>query len=225
VNYYILRNGQKFGPYTLADLQRYVGSGDILTTDLAQSEGMQDWIPVSQVIGNISAVPTPAAPAPQSYGQMPGYAVQQAPAAASQYPPPPNLHWGLVLLLACVTCGLFSCVWMFVEASYVSKIDRNSKAMVFYGIGVPSVILGSFLMNPVLMGRAMTGIGWLVYLGGIVLTIVAHFNVKSSLEAHFNSAEPINLRLSGVMTFFFNVIYFQYHFTRINNWRRTGVLV
>jgi hypothetical protein len=49
--------------------------------------------------------------------------------------------------------------------------------------------------------------------------------VKSSLEAHFNSAEPINLRLSGVMTFFFNVIYFQYHFTRINNWRRTGVLV
>ena len=36
--------------------------------------------------------------------------------------------------------------------------------------------------------------------------------------------EPINLRLSGVMTFFFNILYFQYHFTRIAEWKRTGML-
>lgn len=39
--------------------------------------------------------------------------------------------------------------------------------------------------------------------------------MKASIEQHFNTVEPIGLQLSGVMTFFFNVIYFQYHFTEI----------
>ena len=58
MNYFISRNDQQYGPYTLADLQRYVASGSILVTDLTHSEGMTEWIPVSQVIGNI---PVPVA--------------------------------------------------------------------------------------------------------------------------------------------------------------------
>ena len=38
-----------------------------------------------------------------------------------------------------------------------------------------------------------------------------------------DSVEPINLRLNGVMVFFFNVFYFQYHFARIRKWKTTGV--
>ena len=53
MNYFISRNGQEFGPYTLGDLQRYVASGNILVSDLTRSEAMTDWVPVSQVIGNI----------------------------------------------------------------------------------------------------------------------------------------------------------------------------
>jgi GYF domain 2 len=53
MNYFISREGMEYGPYTLADLQRYVASGNVLVTDLARSEGMSDWMPVSQVIGNI----------------------------------------------------------------------------------------------------------------------------------------------------------------------------
>jgi hypothetical protein len=34
MNYFITRDGQQYGPYTLADLQRYVASGEILLTDL-----------------------------------------------------------------------------------------------------------------------------------------------------------------------------------------------
>jgi GYF domain 2 len=59
MNYLISREGAEYGPYTLADLQRYVASGNVLLTDLARSEGMTDWVPVSQVIGNI---PVPALP-------------------------------------------------------------------------------------------------------------------------------------------------------------------
>jgi hypothetical protein len=53
MNYFISRDDQEYGPYTLADLQRYVAAGSILVTDLTRSEGMNEWVAVSQVIGNI----------------------------------------------------------------------------------------------------------------------------------------------------------------------------
>jgi hypothetical protein len=53
MNYFISRNDQQYGPYTLADLQRYVAAGSILVTDMTRSEGMTGCILVSQVIGNI----------------------------------------------------------------------------------------------------------------------------------------------------------------------------
>jgi len=53
MKYYIQRELNEYGPYTLADLQRYVAQGSILPTDLTRSEGMTEWTPVSQVIGNI----------------------------------------------------------------------------------------------------------------------------------------------------------------------------
>ena len=95
MNYKIKRGEQEYGPYTLAELQRYVASGNVLLTDLCQSEGMPEWVPVQQVIGNI---PVPAAaPAPTAAA-----AFQPSP-----YPLPPNLHWGVAILLGVITCGLF----------------------------------------------------------------------------------------------------------------------
>ena len=57
-------------------------------------------------------------------------------------------------------------------------------------------------------------------LGGGIMWLVAAFNMRSSIEDHFNSAEPIGLSLNGVMTFFFSIYYFQYHFTRINEMKQ-----
>jgi hypothetical protein len=48
MNCFISRNDQQYGPYTLADLQRYVADGGILVSDLTRSEGMTEWVPVSQ---------------------------------------------------------------------------------------------------------------------------------------------------------------------------------
>jgi hypothetical protein len=225
MNYYIQRNEQKFGPYSLADLQRYLASGDILPTDLAQSEGGQDWFPVSEIVGN-AAVPA-APPPPPGYGQVPAYGVPGVvtgvPMSALQYPAPPELHWALVLLLGFVTCGIFFWVWMFIEAAYVSRIDRENKAMLLYAIGSACVLGACGLINTHPFGDS-ENVGGVLNLGGIILIIVAHFMMKGSIEAHFTREEPINLRLSGAMTFFFNIIYFQYQFNRINNWRRTGIL-
>jgi hypothetical protein len=64
----------------------------------------------------------------------------------------------------------------------------------------------------------------LLNLVGTVLWLVAVFSMRSSLVRYYNTVEPIRLQLSGVMTFFFNMVYFQYHFTRIAEWKRTGQL-
>ena len=50
--YHVKRNDENYGPYTLEDLQRYVASGNVLPTDLAKSEGMTEWVPVAQVLGD-----------------------------------------------------------------------------------------------------------------------------------------------------------------------------
>ncbi len=121
MNYFVTRGGQEYGPYTLADLQRYVATGSILVTDLTRSEGMTEWIPVSQVIGNI---PVPVAPPASSI------------TTGTLYPDPPNLHWGIAVLLGIVTCGLFGWVWAFVQALWVRKVRPESKGLIYLAIAV-----------------------------------------------------------------------------------------
>jgi len=227
MNYFIKRDDKEYGPYSLADLQKYVASGNVLLTDLCRSEGLTDWVPVSQVIGNIpvpAAAPQPAAGtvygAPAAYGAPAGYAAP----AVSQYPPPPSLHWGILILLGVLTCGIFGWVWAFIQAAWVKKVQPESKALLYYGIAVGLFVLtivGAFMVGvqgqP---GAAREPVSLLFRLGGGIMWLVAAFNMRSSIEDHFNSAEPIGLSLNGVMTFFFSIYYFQYHFTRINEMKQ-----
>ena len=55
MTYQISRSGQIYGPYTLDDLRRYLASGNVLLTDLAKSDEMQDWVPVSQILAQAGA--------------------------------------------------------------------------------------------------------------------------------------------------------------------------
>jgi GYF domain 2/Domain of unknown function (DUF4234) len=227
MNYFIKRDDKEYGPYSLADLQKYVASGNVLLTDLCRSEGLTDWVPVSQVIGNIpvpAAAPQPTAGtvygAPAAYGAPAGHAA----AAVSQYPPPPSLHWGILILLGVLTCGIFGWVWAFIQAAWVKKVQPESKALLYYGIAVGLFVLmfgGAFMAG--VQGQAGAGrepVFLLFRLGGAIMWLVAAFNMRSSIEDHFNSAEPIGLSLNGVMTFFFSIYYFQYHFTRINEMKQ-----
>jgi hypothetical protein len=206
-------------------LQKYVASGNILLTDLCRSEGLTDWVPVSQVIGNIpvpAAAPQPAqgtvyggsAPA---YGAPVGYAAP----VVSQYPPPPSLHWGILVLLGVLTCGLFGWVWAFVEAAWVKKVDPESKALLYYGISMFAAGFAEGMAGR--PGAANGGIFLVCRIAGGIMWLVAAFNMRSSIEEHYYSKEPIGLSLNGVMTFFFSIYYFQYHFTRINEMKQRQV--
>lgn len=48
-SYMISRAGEQFGPYSEEDLRGYLGSGQVLPDDLAWTEGMAGWVPVSQI--------------------------------------------------------------------------------------------------------------------------------------------------------------------------------
>ncbi len=212
MNYFVKRDAQEFGPYTLSELQRYTSSGNILLTDLCRSEGMADWIPVSQVIGNIPV----AAPAIVQPG---GAALAYA---SSAYAPPPNLHWGIVLLLGIVTCGFFAWVWVFIQAAWMKKVAPANKALLLYGIAVGSMLLAVVLNVAAVRSGVPRGTGGILNLAGWVLWLVASFNLRSGIEEHFSTADPVPsaMTLSGVMTFFFNVYYFQYHFTKVNELKK-----
>jgi hypothetical protein len=217
--YHVTRNGQNYGPYTLEDLQRYVASGNVLPTDLAKSEEMAEWLPVAQVLGGAAPVAGPAAAGPYGAAATPQYAP-----AAMPYPDPPNLHWALVLLIGFFTCGLFSIVWSFVQAVWMRKVNPRSNAVFFY-IGYVVVSFGGtfirlFLMAASAFHRQYLGVSIPVTLVTILLVELAFFDMRRSMEEHFNGPEPIGLSLSGVMTFFFGMLYFQYHFTRINELKR-----
>ena len=218
--YHISRNGQSYGPYTLEDLQRYVASGNVLLTDMARPEDGTEWVPVSPVLGAAAGEPIAAAAiVPGGYG-VPGAAIP----VSGAYPDPPNLHWALVLVIGIFTCGLFWVVWLFVQAAWMRKVNVRSNAIFFY-IGYVVVSFGGSFLRMGLMAAsgfhnrymAFTIPLWLITW---VLIELGYFDMRRSMEEHYNGPEPIGLSLSGVMTFFFGPLYFQYHMSRINEMKR-----
>ncbi len=204
--YHLGRNGVTYGPYPLPELQRMLAQRQVLPTDICWTPGMAGWLPVFQVLR----------PAPVF--------------AASD---PPSLHWGLVLLISIFTSGAFSTAWIIVQAHFVRQIDPASKAMRLLLINLlvaPVAIVLVLLAGAAakLFGPA-AGILFLVLLlltalCSIALYFSAVFSLRRSLLAYYNTVENCGLRLGPVMAFFFNTFYFQYHFTRIANWKRTGIL-
>ncbi|HLK54887.1 MAG TPA: DUF4339 domain-containing protein [Candidatus Angelobacter sp.] len=244
MKYFIQRELNEYGPYTLADLQRYVAQGSILLTDMTRSEGMTEWVPISQVIGNIPAPGVPSAaqadaPAGSTVhgggtvyggtgtvydGQSSGYGVQTIPSFANT-PVPTDLHWALVLLITIFTCFIFSWAWLFVQAAYVRKIKPNSKALLFAILALTVALLNGGYRGymAVSTGRRIPANP----LGSIIVFIlveVALFMMKADLEDYYNTVEPIHLELSGVLTFFCGIFYFQHHLSRIAQWKKSGVL-
>lgn len=236
MQYHVSRGNQTYGPYTRADLERYVASGHILLNDMAKSDEMGEWIPVGQIL---NPAPTQPAKAFQSGGQGAGptggfaspelvqpYHTPPRYAQPSPYPDPPNLHWVLVLLFDLLTCGLFQFIWNLVIAAWLKRVRPNSKALFYYIAGYALLLIYGGSAYPGYMGilhhspvHTHFGFG-LLGLAGWVLRLVARFSVKTSLEEHFNTAEPIGYNMNPVMLFFFGGLYIQAELNRINEIRQ-----
>jgi uncharacterized protein DUF4339 len=208
--YSVARSGQQYGPYTLDQLRDYFNQGSVQPTDLVWSAGMATWIPVTDVLtpGAAPAAPPPLnAEAPHAL-PLPSPSVPLGEDVAA-YPMPPSLHWALVLLFAVLTCGLFSVVWMFIQAAWVRRIDPTCKALFVLAVGIPLQFILSIGSGLAGGGEGKELLNGLALVAGLVTTIWSYFWMRSAIEDRFD------LDLSGLMTFFFNVLYLQYHMTRI----------
>ena len=217
MEYFVQRGEQKFGPYSLAEMQEYAQAGRILPGDLAKSEGLADWVPVSQILGNIPApVAVPVTVA----------------APVETVPLPPNLHWAILLVILIVgqVLGLlsllFNWVWVFILANWARRLSGNNKAMVLVAMYPAGFLAGilSFAFAAAQRSPGASAIGGLLIFGGLFAYIFGIFKIREAMEEYYNTKENIALTLSGVMTFFFSIIYLQYHINRIHRWKNTGIL-
>ena len=252
MHYQISRNGQMYGPYTFEDLQRYLASGNVLPTDLAKSETMTEWVPVSQILSGGGAPPSasrpeepafsspsyaasaqqPAAePAPAYMNQPYNPPAAQPPYQGSAYSDAPDLHWGLYLLFTILTCALFSKVFTVIQAAWLKKVQPNSNGLICY-IGLYVLWVISLFVN---MGHTMEILshhGDYTYHGGMgrglftliyfIVLFVTRFVMSASLEEHFNGPEPMGLRMNPVMVFLFGGVYFQAKLNEINAIKRAA---
>ncbi len=104
---------------------------------------------------------------------------------------------------ALLSCGLFIAVWNLVQAAWMKKVAPQSTALYYY-IASLCVLAATFFTGFEASLHPLLKFHWgavnLVY---HILLLIGRFSLRSSLEQHYNSVEPMGLSLSGVMTFFF----------------------
>ena len=210
MEYFVKRGDQRFGPYSLSDLQQYVQSGNLAVEDVAQSEGMTDWVPLSQVLGNIPVTVIPA-----------GGATAAAAAQPQLVPLPPNWHWSIVLILGILTRQLFNLIWALVQGNWARKLSGDNKPLVLVAMYPAGMVAGILTM---ILYRDAAALGGLFIIGGAIVYLFGVFSIKAAMEEYYTSTENIGLNMSGVMTFFFSTVYIQYHINSIARWKKTGVL-
>lgn len=151
-----------------------------------------------------------------SYNYPPQMAYPSAPPVYRAFPAPPRLHWEIVFALSVVTLGIFGMVWMIVQANWVKKVTRNVKPLwwsVAHLVYVPVWICAGAVVGVIAsFGKGDNALWFLnlmeplIRFVGFGFYLAAAYSLKGVLEER-----PIDIPLSGVMTFFFAPTYFQYH--------------
>jgi hypothetical protein len=161
---------------------------------------------------------------------MPAQAMPYAQPGAAVAGVPPGLHWAVVLILGMFTFGIFYIIWAFKQVNFVARVDPQNPARKLYVLAVILILVYAVLVGGAIAAQSTAALaiagsaGLLVELAAGVCNLIAVFKMRTSLLNYYNTVEPIGLKLSPIMTFFFNILYFQHHFHRIAQWKRTGVL-
>jgi hypothetical protein len=155
MSYLVNRNGQQFGPYTIQELQQYVGEGRISATDLAWTEGMAEWKTVGQVLGmgatGMAAPLPPGSPVPPGGGYS-GSAV--VPVKPESY----MVAAILVTLLCCLPFGIVSII-------YAAQVNSKFEAGDYEGAQAASKNARTWYLVSLVVGLIIIGLS---ALGGLV---------------------------------------------------------
>jgi hypothetical protein len=163
---------------------------------------------------------------PQALGDIPAISmnggVALAPPLGPQLVPlPPNLHWSIVLIIFLFGGQLLIPFWALVQANWARKLGREKKPSLLVAM-LPAGFLVAFVIA--VLYPDLAWLGALLSFAGLIAYLIGLFSIKLAMEEYYNSTEDIGLRMSGAMTFFFHVIYIQYHINRLARRKETIVL-
>jgi hypothetical protein len=222
MKFWVSRNFQKYGPYSLDELKRMVAQGQAGLADWVWQEGTPQWTPLDNVLsganGGVSSPPIVFADQSDNLRRTGFTAFDLI---------PPDIHWMWLVVLALPTLGIFPFIWFLRMTTFARKLAPDDAPMYLAIAGFVCIHFGNILRIAHThegIRHANASMSTLFLFGGIACYIVARFKVRRILLVHYNSVEPIGLYLSGAMTFFFGIYYLQYHFSRIAQWKRTGYL-
>jgi hypothetical protein len=126
-------------------------------------------------------------------------------------PPPPRLHWTIVLLLAIVTIGLFLDVWLIVQALWVRKHDPQSKVVLLCVVSIVVSVIAE-IMNAVHAPVQLTAA---VFIISLVLALIPTFAIRDFLAGYITRATGRRAYLGSFLTLILGPIYLQYHMNKI----------
>jgi len=213
--YRIARDGQTFGPYTEDEVRQYLASGNLVEGDLACLDGMNKWQPLIKLL-------------PKKKKEKPPKKSLLDPAGLrASIPSPPDMPWVMAAALAFFTSFTFLVAWDVVEAAWLYRVEKRSRAIWYYALAALFFLLNARafytkikhidIFGPFSYATHAT----YLTLGLVVMIFIARFSMRASLLQHFNTTEPIGLRLSWFWTLIFGGLYFQFHFNRINELKRS----
>lgn len=231
---WIAEHGERSGPFPVDDVRQWMTEGRYDAQTLAWRNGMPEWAPLYSLFPErpAAAAPPPQPPQPQpaavfdTADRPSATHVLDEPTSAYRpheesadidLPPAPSMHWGVVLLLGIVTLGIFTLVWPFIQASWVRKIDSDSKATLWLGLGVGCLVVGEGFS----IGNPGSVLGVLLTLAYVVLFIAAYFGMAGSIRRTL-AQHGLPVEIGGVTLFFFNTLYLQGQLRWISHWQQTG---
>jgi len=123
----------------------------------------------------------------------------------------------LVVALELFTCGLYTPIWFIQRGRFLNGLDTSESindgmsiaSLTVWVLSFFAVVFSGIMHNPGLMRLAH-----LANLTGAVVVIIMSFRAREMIEQHMRRIGQ-HVRLSGLATFFLQVIYLQYHINRI----------
>jgi uncharacterized membrane protein YhaH (DUF805 family) len=103
--YFVSRDGQQYGPYTLDALREETFRGTVSRTDLVWAEGLPNWVQLSQVLAPPQAAPPPLPP-PPIYTAYPAYSSPGTGSAELDDPCAGRMHFGRALYFLSLVAAL-----------------------------------------------------------------------------------------------------------------------
>jgi hypothetical protein len=157
VEFYISKNGQRLGPFSLEEVNRQLNAGSVLPSDLGWQTGMADWKPlreISGITGGPILIP--------SGGALPGQPGSIA-AAPTEAIPNHLVMAILVTLFCCLPFGIVAIVYAAQVNGKVAlgdiqgaqKASRSAKIWSWWALGV-GIVIGILFTSLSIIGSAMS---------------------------------------------------------------------